>query len=104
MTAMCTVKLLVLFDLSLDLYHQGLFFIPLVLHCQLSVTLTGLVKKLLLQFMNAEYICAISDVSEVNLDDPEYYLPIEEVYIGQTTMLYLEDNDDITSTCLRVFR
>ena len=54
--------------------------------------------------MNAEYVCAISDVSEVNLDDAEYYLPLEEVHIGQSMMLYLEDNDDITSACLRAFR
>ena len=74
-----------------------------VLHI-LNQELEGLVKKLLLCFMNAEYVCAISDVSEVNLDDAEYYLPIEEVYIGQSMMLYLEDNDDITSACLRAFR
>ena len=50
--------------------------------------------------MNVEHVYAISDVSEVNLNDLEYYLTLEEVYIEQSTMLYLEDNDDITSACL----
>ena len=51
-----------------------------------------------------EYVCTISDLSEVNLDDLEHYLPLELVYVGQSTQLYLEENEDITSTDLLQFR
>ena len=70
----------------------------------LNQELDGLLKKVLLRFMKAEYVCSISNASEVNLDNQEHYLPLEEVYTGQSARLYFEENDEISTAARQEFR
>ena len=59
----------------------------------------SLVWKLLLRFMDASYIGMLPTLSEVCTDDEERYLPLEEVFIGHSTSIYLEEAlQDLIST------
>ncbi len=67
----------------------------------LNQQLDGLLKKVSLHFLKAEYVCSISDASEVNLDNHEHYLPLD---MGQSAKLYLEENDNISTANRLEFR
>ena len=64
----------------------------------------GLVRRLLLRFMQPEYVLAASSVAQVDIKE-EYHLPLEDVFVGHATQQYLESvMDDVSSTEIRVFR
>ena len=49
----------------------------------LQQELEGLMKKLLLHFLKPEYVCALSPLSEVNLDDLDHYLFLEQSILAR---------------------
>ena len=51
----------------------------------------GLVRKLLLRFMDARYVGALPSLSEVCIDDETKYLSLGEVFVGHSTSVYLEE-------------
>ena len=59
----------------------------------LQQELNGLIRKLLLRLINPDYVCAAPSVVQVDIDN----LPLEEVFVGDATMQYLESADEITS-------
>ena len=46
--------------------------------------------KIVLLFMNSEYVCAAEHVSQVCIDNSEEYLPLHKVFVGYNTLSYLE--------------
>ena len=66
----------------------------------------SLVRKLLLRFMDASYIGSLPALSGVCIDNEEKYLPLDEVFVGHSTLSYLEQalNDSISTGELRSFR
>ena len=58
----------------------------------------------MLRVIKAKTVSDSSDVTSVDLDDIENFLPLEEVFIGHQTLKYLEDNDSLSTTDVRKFR
>ena len=69
----------------------------------LQQQLDGLVPKLLLRFMKQDHVCASLSVVQVDISN-EYYLPLDEVFVGDATLQYLESVDEITTADLKKFR
>ena len=63
--------------------------------------LDGLIRKFLLWFMNSEYVCAAEHVSQVCINNSEEYLPLHEVFVGNNTPSYLEEEDGLSSEDVR---
>ena len=74
-----------------------------VIH-KLQQELDGLIRKLMLRFMTVKSVTDCSDVTQVDLDDINNYLPLEEVFIGQHTHKYLEDNVSLSTSDVKKFR
>ena len=55
----------------------------------LEQELESLLRKL--RFMQVKCVTDSADVTVIDVSDPGNYLPLEEVFIGQQTMQYLED-------------
>ena len=53
--------------------------------------LEGLIRKLMLRFMQVRCVTDTADVTAIDIDDTEKYLPLEEIFIGSHTMQYIED-------------
>ena len=71
-----------------------------VLHDELD----GLVRRLLLRFMKSEHVLTAGSITDVDIKE-EYYLPLEDVFVGHNTQQYLESVlDDVSSHELNVFR
>ena len=70
----------------------------------LQQELDGLIRKLMLRFIKAKAVSDSSDVTQIDLDDVNNYLPLEEVFIGHQTSKYLEDNDSLLTADVRKFR
>ena len=73
-----------------------------VLHF-LQQELNGFVQKLLLRFMKPDYVLSFSNALEVDIDS-ERFLPLDEVYLGDATLQYLESTDETSASDLRKFR
>ena len=73
-----------------------------ILH--LDQELDGLIRKILLWFMNSEYVCAAEHVSQVCIDNSEEYLPLHKVFVGHNTLSYREEEDGLSSEDVRKFR
>ena len=70
----------------------------------LNEELDGLVRRLLLRFMKSEHVLTAGSIAEVDIKE-EYYLPLEDVFVGHTTQLYLESVlDDVSSHEISIFR
>jgi hypothetical protein len=41
-----------------------------------------MVRKWMLRFMQITHVSECEDIIEVSIDDNQYYLPLEEVYVG----------------------
>ena len=53
--------------------------------------LEGLIRKLMLRFMQVRCVTDTADVTAIDIDDTEKYLLLEEIFIGSHTMQYIED-------------
>ena len=73
-----------------------------VLHV-LQQELNGFVRKLLLRFMNPDYVLSFSSAVEVDISS-EHFLPLDEVFIGDATLQHLESTDEISTSDMRKFR
>ena len=72
---------------------------------RLKQQLDSLIRKLMLRVIKAaKTVSDSSDVTSVDLDDIENFLPLQEVFIGHQTLKYLEDNDSLSITDVRKFR
>ena len=70
----------------------------------LQQELKGMVRKLMLRFMQITHVSECEDITEVSIDDNQYYLPLEEVYVGDITSMYLHQEDAISAPMLKKFR
>ena len=52
--------------------------------------------------MQSEYVLSACSVVEVSIEN-EYYPPTEEVFLGDSTLEYVETTDEITSSDLKKF-
>ena len=66
--------------------------------------LEGLIRKLMLRFMQVRCVTDTADVTAIDIDDTEKYLPLEEIFIGSHTMQYIEDEVSISSSDVHSFR
>ena len=69
----------------------------------LQQELNGFVRKLLLRFMKPDYVLSFSSALEVDINN-EHFLPLDEVFLGDATLQYLESTDEISASDLRKFR
>ena len=53
--------------------------------------------------MNPDYVLSFSSVVEVDIIS-EHFLPLDEVFVGDATLQYLEMTDEINTSDLRKFR
>ena len=69
----------------------------------LQQELNGFVQKILLRFMKPDYVLSFSSALEVDINN-EHFLPLDEVFLGDATLQYLESTDEISASDLRKFR
>lgn len=69
----------------------------------LQQELNGFIQKILLRFMKPDYVLSFSSALEVDIVN-DYFLPLDEVFLGDATLQYIESTDEITTSELRKFQ
>ena len=70
----------------------------------LQQELESLIRKLMLRFMQVKCVTDSTDVTTIDVNDSENFLPLEEVFVKHQTMKYVEDEVSLATSDIHQFR